>query len=230
MSDKTILVVDDEKNIRLTLSQVLESLDYLVETAANGQEVLTRLENPQLSLILLDLRMPGMDGMEVLRQVRELRPDVRVIIMTAYGTVESAVEAIKLGAVDFISKPFTPDQIRRLIGKVLDRESIQEQYASDYATNLELARKCITNLFFDAALEYIKKAISIDPSHADAFNLMGILHEIQGDVLEANRNYRAALALDPTYKPAAHNLDRALRERGTKTIAWGEDTQHNKKL
>jgi Tfp pilus assembly protein PilF len=95
--------------------------------------------------------------------------------------------------------------------------------------NLELARKCITNLFFEAALEYIKKAISMDPSHAEAFNLMGILHEIQGDVLEANKNYRAALALDPTYKPAAHNLDRALRERGKETIAWGEESNHKKK-
>jgi DNA-binding response OmpR family regulator len=169
-----------------------------------------------------------MDGMEVLRQVRKTRPDVRVIIMTAYGTVESAVEAIKLGAVDFISKPFTPDQIRRLVEKVLDRESIGEQQSGDFATNLELARKCINDLLFDTALEYIKKAISIDPSHAEAFNLLGILHEIQGDVLEANRNYRAALALDPTYKPAAHNLDRGLQARGKETIAWGDE--HKKKL
>jgi CheY-like chemotaxis protein len=230
MSDKMILVVDDEKNIRLTLSQVLESLKYPVETAVNGWEVLRKLENPQLSLILLDLRMPGMDGMEVLRQVRKTRPDVRVIIMTAYGTVESAVEAIKLGAVDFISKPFTPDQIRRLVEKVLDRESMGEQQSGDYTTNLELARKCINDLLFDTALEYIKKAISTDPSHAEAFNLLGILHEIQGDVLEANRNYRAALALDPTYKPAAHNLDRELQARGKETIAWGEDSEHKKKL
>jgi DNA-binding NtrC family response regulator len=229
MSDKIVLVVDDEKNIRLTVSQVLDSLEYPVETAINGQEVLKKLDNPQLALILLDLRLPGMDGMEVLRQVRKTRPDIRVIIMTAYGTVESAVEAIKLGAVDFISKPFTPDQIRTLVRKVLNRESLPEEHPDDYGMNLELARKCITNLFFEAALEYIKKAISMDPSHAEAFNLMGILHEIQGDVLEANKNYRAALALDPTYKPAAHNLDRALRERGKETIAWGEESNHKKK-
>ena len=97
MKEKPVLVVDDEKNIRLTLSQTLESLGLETDTAVNGEEALGKLKKKEFGLILLDLKVPGMDGMAVLRQLREIRPDIRVIIITAYGTVESAVEAMKIG-------------------------------------------------------------------------------------------------------------------------------------
>ena len=102
MKAKPVLIADDEKNIRLTLSQALESLKLETDTAVNGEEALAKLRDKDFGLILLDLKMPGMDGMEVLRQLRQIRPDIRVIVITAYGTIESAVEAVKLGAVDFI--------------------------------------------------------------------------------------------------------------------------------
>ena len=124
MKAKPILIVDDEKNICLTLSQALETLEIETDTALNGDEALAKLQNKEFGLILLDLRMPGMDGMEVLRRVREIRPDIRVIILTAYGTIESAVEAMKLGAVDFIQKPFSPEEIRELVSRVMDREKL----------------------------------------------------------------------------------------------------------
>ena len=124
MENKPILIVDDEKNIRMTLSQSLESLEIETDTASNGEEALAKLKEKDFGLILLDIRMPGMDGMEVLRQVREIRPDIRVIMITAYGTIESGVEAIKLGAVDFLQKPFDPDEIRQLVSTVMDREKL----------------------------------------------------------------------------------------------------------
>ena len=127
MPGKPVLIVDDEKNIRLTLSQSLESLELETDTAVNGEEALAKLKEKDYRLILLDLRMPGMDGMEVLRQLREIRPDIRVIIITAYGTIESAVDAMKLGAADFIQKPFSPEEIRRLVSQVIDRERLDEQ-------------------------------------------------------------------------------------------------------
>src|SRR4030042_5052942 len=97
MISKPILIVDDEKNIRLTLSQSLEALGSESDTAANGEEALAKLKEKEFGLILLDIKMPGMDGKEVLRQVRKIRPDIRVIMITAYGTIESAGEAMKLG-------------------------------------------------------------------------------------------------------------------------------------
>ncbi len=119
--NQRILVVDDEKNIRLTLGQTLEMVGYQVQTAVNGEDALKQLAVGAFDLILLDLRMPGMDGMQVLQQIVEERPELRVIVVTAHGTVETAVEAMKIGAVDFIQKPFAPQEIRSLVAQVLDQ-------------------------------------------------------------------------------------------------------------
>jgi DNA-binding response OmpR family regulator len=213
MKDKSVLIVDDEKNIRLTLSQALEVLEVETATAADGEEALARLKEKEFSLILLDLKMPGMDGMEVLRQVSEIRPDIRIIILTAYGTVESAVKAMKLGAADFIQKPFAAEEIRGLVSRVLDRGKIDEQKTVDYASSVELAKRCIGDRHFDAAVGHVRKAISLDPSRPEAFNLLGALMEIRGDRIEAQKNYRAALSLDPSYEPAIKNLQRSTNFR-----------------
>ena len=209
MKDKTVLIVDDEKNILLTLSQSLEALQLETDTATNGEEALAKLKDKEFGLILLDIRMPGMDGMEVLHRVREIRPDIRVIMITAYGTVESAVEAMKLGAVDFLQKPFDPQEIRELVLRVMDREKLDEHNLADYASHLELAKKCIGDRHFDAALEHVRQAVFIDPGRPEGFNLLGALMEIQGDRAEAQKNYRAALSLDPSYEPAVQNLHRS---------------------
>ncbi len=213
MISKPILIVDDEKNIRLTLSQALETLGAEIDTAANGEEALAKLKGREFGLILLDIRMPGMDGMEVLRLVREIRPDIRIIMITAYGTIESAVEALKLGAVDFLQKPFDPEEIRELVSRVMDRDRLDEHKLVDYASHIELAKKCIGDRHFDAAAEHVRKAIFIDPRRPEAFNLLGGLMEIRGDRIEAQKNYRAALSLDPSYEPAIKNLRRSTSEK-----------------
>ena len=231
MISQPILIVDDEKNIRLTLSQALETLGVEIDTAADGDEALTKLKGRDFGLILLDIRMPGMDGMEVLRRVREMRPDIRIIMITAYGTVESAVEAMKLGAVDFLQKPFDPEEIRELILRVLDRDRLDARKVVDYASHIELAKKCIGERHFDAAVESVRKAIFIDPGRPEAFNLLGALMEMRGDRLEAQKNYRAALSLDPSYKPAIENLHRSTdanwRQLGG--VALGDDNKEREK-
>ena len=222
MKEQSVLIVDDEKNIRLTLSQALESLELKIDTALNGEEALAKLNEKKFGLILLDLKMPGMDGMEVLRQISEVQPQTRVIIITAHGTIESAVEAMKLGAVDFIQKPFTPNEIRKLVSKIADRETLDAQQATDYESLFELAKRSITDRNFDAAMEYIKKAIAIDASRPEAFNLSGCLFEIRGDRLAAQKNYRVALSLDPSYQPAQKNLSRSTRSTSEGSITLGE--------
>jgi len=209
MKGKPVLIVDDERNIRLTLSQSLEPLGLEIDTAVNGEEALDKLKERDFGLILLDLKMPGMDGMEVLRQVSEIRPEIRIIIITAHGTIDSAVEAMKLGAVDFIQKPFAPKEIRELVSQVIDREKMDEQKATDYGSCIELAKKCVGDRHFDAAIEHVRKAVSLDPSRPEAFNFLGALLEIRGDHPEALKHYRAAISLDPTYEPARKNLRRA---------------------
>lgn len=220
--NKSVLIVDDEKNIRLTLSQSLEMLALETDTAINGEEALAKLKEKNFNLILLDLKMPGMDGMDVLRQVRQTRPDIRIIIITAHGTIESAVEAMKLGAVDFLQKPFAPNEIRNVVSSVLDREKLDERKITDYASFFELAKRCMADRNFDAAMEHVQKAIAIDPSRPEAFNLLGTLFEIHGDRLQAQKNYRAALSLDPAYKPASNNLSRSTGLKPQGGIVLGE--------
>jgi len=209
MNTNKILIVDDEKNIRMTISQALTDMDVETDSAVNGEEALSKLKDTEFGLVLLDLRMPGMDGMEVLEKLREDRPDIRVVIITAHGTIDCAVDAMKLGAVDFIQKPFTPKEIRYLVSKIIKRETLDKEKSQDYESCLELAKRCVADIHFDAAAEHMKKAISIDSSRAEAFNFLGALCEVQGDKLEGQKNYHAALSLDPTYKPAQNNLSRS---------------------
>jgi DNA-binding NtrC family response regulator len=231
MRSNRILLVDDEKNIRLTLTQSLQPLGLETESAVNGEEALAQLQQKEFGLILLDLKMPGMDGMEVLRRVSETRPDIRVIIITAHGTVESAVEAMKLGAVDFIQKPFPPEKILELVAKVLAREELDDEKASDYESRLELAKRCVADRHIDAASEHLRKAMAINVRRPEAYNLMGALLEIQGDKREAQRQYRIALEHDPTYKPARENLERTAtwRSRLGKEITLGNGGARSKK-
>lgn len=228
MKKPKILVVDDEKNIRFSLSQALEPLGLPVETAVNGEEALGRLDDQDIHLIILDMRMPGMDGMELLHHASEMRPDLRVIMVTAYGTVERAVEAMKLGAVDFIQKPFSPEQIRDLTRRVLARDQLNEDKAADYQTHLELAKKTVGERNFQGALGHARKAIALDPYRAEAFNLVGCLHEVLLQREDALKNYRMAYEADPSYAPARENLDRLVSHGGHGSISWEPDGKPRK--
>jgi FixJ family two-component response regulator len=224
MEKKPILIVDDEKNIRLTMSRSLEPLGMPVRTAVNGEEALRQLREEQAGLVFLDLKMPGIDGMEVLRRIKEQWPTMRVIIVTAHGTIASAVEAMKLGAVDFLQKPFSPGEIRELATQVLEREALQEESAADYRTLIALTKRHISDRKFDLARASARKAIAIDPGQPEIYNLLGALLDIQGDWLAAQKFYRAALDIDPTYKPAWANLDRTTSYRRVGgTIDLGPD-------
>lgn len=223
MPSPRALIVDDERNMRLTLARALETIGLDAVEAADAETGLEALTAPDIGVVLLDLRMPGMGGMEFLRRVRELRPDVPVVIITAHGTIDLAVDAMRLGAVDFIQKPFSPDQIRQLVSSVLDREAIDARRTGDYAAHLSLAKRCISQLQFDAAMAHAGSAIALDSGRPEAFNLMGAIHELRHDMAEAQNNYRAALALDPTYAPAMQNLKRTGQFPPRGAIALGPD-------
>jgi len=223
MEKQPILVVDDEKNIRLTLSQSLKQLDIPVQTAVNGEEALQMLREGLFGLVFLDMKMPGMDGMDVLRRIKDDWPKVRVIIITAHGTIESAVEAMKLGAVDFIQKPFSPGDIRELAKSVLKRETLDAERTVDYFALVELAKRHITDRSFDAASETARKAIAADPAQPEAYNLLGALLEIDGNIFEAQKFYLAAMDIDPRYKPARANLKRTTSWKKSDNIDLGSD-------
>jgi len=225
MANNRVLIVDDEKNIRLTLSQAIASPEMEVDMAVNGEEALAKLQEKDFALILLDLKLPGMDGLDVLRWISANRPDVRVVIITAHGTIDSAVEAMKHGAVDYLQKPFAPRDIRELVSRIMDRKALDAQKALDYSGCIELAKKSVNERRFEVAAEHVRKAMSLDPSRPEAFNFLGALQEVQGHGIEAQKNYRTALSLDPTYKAAQDNLYRITKARPVGGVVF---TSHRK--
>jgi FixJ family two-component response regulator len=217
MTAKPILIVDDEKNIRLALSMSLEKLDIPVETAASGEEALEKVAQGGYGLMLLDLRMPGLDGMEVLRQVSQQQPEIKVIIITAYGSIDLAVEAMKLGAVDFLQKPFDTGQVREMVRRILEKSEGSHGY-EDY---LALARQRISEGHFEVAGVYAQKAVFLNPDRPEALHLLGGIAEVKGNRKEADEYYRAALTRDPGYGPAKLNLERlAGRPHPQPAIIW----------
>src|SRR5207248_3354516 len=120
-----ILIVDDEPNVRLVFRTALESLHDEIVTAEDATAALEALAGASFDLVLLDLNMPVMGGMEVLRRLREGGNDVPVVIVTAHGSIPNAVEAMKLGAIDFLTKPIAPDALRRTVAEMLDRHAVR---------------------------------------------------------------------------------------------------------
>ncbi|MBI3458448.1 MAG: sigma-54-dependent Fis family transcriptional regulator [Candidatus Rokubacteria bacterium] len=124
-----ILVVDDDPDLRETLSDRLEALGFQVTVAGSGPEALRLLREEPPAIVLLDLVLPGMDGMVVLGAIRREEPDVVVIVLTAHGTIARAVEAMKNGAYDFVTKPFDPKHLEIVLGKALERQALQDANA-----------------------------------------------------------------------------------------------------
>lgn len=225
MTDRQILIVDDEKNIRMTMTRALEPLGLPVHTAVNGEDALEKLSEGEFALVFLDLKMNGIDGVEVLRRINEAWPATRVIVISAHGTIGSAVEVMKLGAVDFLEKPFSPVDVREHATAVLEREELDEQAALHYPALIEVAKRYVTDRSFDAARACVLRAVAVDPGQPEAYNLLGALLEIRGDWLEAQKYYRAALDIDPTFKPARANLERTTSRDKRGKINLGPDAE-----
>lgn len=116
-----VLIVDDELDIREGSERILKRMGFNVTTAANGEEGLDNFKTVKPAIVLLDLKMPGIDGLEVLRRIREIDDNVIVIVITGYATVETAIQAMKQGAYDFIPKPFEPDQLRIIVNRAAEK-------------------------------------------------------------------------------------------------------------
>src|SRR3989338_11124282 len=127
MTPKKILIVDDESTIRMSLARILEKEGYAVAQAENGKKAIELLKKEPFHLILTDLKMPEVDGFEVLKQAKSISPDSVVIVLTAYVSVESAISAMKAGAYDYLSKPINIDEVRIVIRKALNQMTLVEE-------------------------------------------------------------------------------------------------------
>jgi two-component system sensor histidine kinase/response regulator len=119
-----VLVIDDEESMRDSCSQILAKDGFQTETAEDGSIGLEKIKKIKPYLVLVDLKMPGISGMEVLEKIKEIDPNIISVVITGYATVESAVDAMKIGAYDFLPKPFSPDQLRIIIRRGLERRKL----------------------------------------------------------------------------------------------------------
>jgi len=122
-----VLIVDDEKVMRDSLAEWLELDNFKVETAENGMEALKKIEAEPPDVLVVDIKMPGMDGVTLLKKIKERDQDLPVIMMTAFATVENAVRSMKDGAYDFITKPFPPEKLTNLLRHVIEHNQLKQE-------------------------------------------------------------------------------------------------------
>ena len=125
-----ILIVDDEFSVRHSLTAWFEDEGYTVGVASSGKEALAKLAENKWDIFFLDLKMPGMSGLELQKKIKEIQPDGTIIIITAFASVESAVEAMQSGAYDYLSKPFDPDYLALMVRNIIERKKLKEETAS----------------------------------------------------------------------------------------------------
>ncbi|MDM8523610.1 response regulator [Desulfococcaceae bacterium HSG8] len=198
---KQVLIVDDEKDIRDGCERILRRMGCKVFKAPRGDEglrVLTETEG-QISIVLLDLKMPGMDGMEVLKRIKEMDESILVIIITGFATIETAIEAMKQGAYDFIPKPFEPDHVRIVVGRAFEKLRLTWE-----AEKSERERRR-TLLDLDTEKSRIRTVIESLPNGVMVTNAIG-------QVVLMNPAFLRQLDLDPGRTP------------GDQTAAYVQDT------
>ncbi len=160
-----VLIIDDDESMRIGCQQVLESGGFSFATAENGSQALEKIRQESFEVALLDLRMPGMPGMEVLRRLKEESPNTAVIVITGYAAIDSAVEAIKLGAFDYLAKPFTPEA---LITRVERAVSAVMRALENACIGQELERKMLSQVLIGRSeamsqvVRLIQKAAPVD--------------------------------------------------------------------
>jgi DNA-binding response OmpR family regulator len=182
-STKSILIVDDEPNVRLVLRTTLESTGYQVLEAGDGATALELASSPGCDLVLLDLLMPRMDGMETLRRLRALGNATPVVILTAHGSIPDAVMAMKLGAIDFLTKPITPQALRLAVADVIQRQDVEtatpkstkgreQDRSKQILFDLARAKRALNRGEFTEAERLLTEIIALDPGSEQAHELL----------------------------------------------------------
>jgi DNA-binding NtrC family response regulator len=159
----TLLIIDDEKNIREGLAANFEMEDYNVKTAASGKEGLEMIAKGDVDLVITDLRMPGISGEEVLQKVATETPGIPVIVLTGHGSIDSAVEAMRHGAYDFLTKPLNLDQLGMIVKRALESREIKIEHQAlkkEVAENSVLKKMIGSSPAMQKIQETIKKAAS----------------------------------------------------------------------
>jgi len=163
-----ILVLDDEQIVLESVSRVLEGENYQVVICRKGQEAVEALKGRSFDILITDMKMPGMNGLQAMEALTEVDPDLSMIMLTGYATIDSAVQAMKIGAVDYIKKPFTPDQLSALVGKVMGGRKVRfdKRYREDTFEDVKQAISSTLNLkeVLDLIVQGVVKVMKVKGS------------------------------------------------------------------
>jgi len=165
---EVMVVIDDDYAMRLSCRQILAKMGYGVEVfdnGATGLEGVARLKPP---LVVVDLKMPGISGQEVIARVHELDPEIVIIVITGYATIATAVEAMKSGAYDFLPKPFSPDELRLIVGRGMERRRLQQE-----SRRLQLERELLRRKFITFVSHQLKTPLVAIHQYLDVLRQLG---------------------------------------------------------
>lgn len=169
MENTRILIIDDDEIIRKSCEKVLASEGYLTVTAETGNDGLKLLSIKKFDLVLTDLRLPDMNGIDVLKKIKEVWPDIEVIVITGYGTIKSAIDAIRYGAYDYVEKPFAPEELLNVVRRSLERRNLMIE-------NTRLKQEI-------KALYRIENIVGTSKAIQRVFNLIATVAPTEGTVL-----------------------------------------------
>src|SRR3990167_6024050 len=150
-----LLVVDDDRALRSSLERVLAQNGYAVVAAENAQQARAQLEAASFAVVLLDLVLPDAEGLELLREIKATQPETEVLVVTAYGSIESAVEAMRWGAYDYLTKPFHTAELLTTLGKALEKMALQRENSS---LRYQLSQQTISRILVGSRAPKIGRA------------------------------------------------------------------------
>ena len=207
--NERLLIVDDETNVRLNFRMTLETEGYEIFETRSGEQALQLLAKHSFALAILDVRLPGMDGLELLAKMRESGIRVPAMIVTAHSDVPHAVKAMKLGAIDFLQKPLRPAEFRNIVAEIISRHARPDgPPAETFSAHIVAAKRCLNLHAFAKARLHLAKALELNAKSAEAFNLAGVLAELLEEYGKAEKYYGRAIKLDKDYEPAQQNMRR----------------------
>jgi DNA-binding response OmpR family regulator len=206
--NERLLIVDDETNVRLSFRMTLETEGYEILEAHSGEHAVQLLAQHSFALAILDMRMPGMDGLELLAKMRESGIRVPAMIVTAYSDVSHAVKAMKLGAIDFLQKPLRPAEFRNIVAEIITRHAQDDSTVETFDAHIVAAKRCLNLHAFAKARLHLATALELNVKSVEAFNLAGVLAELLEDYDKAREYYGQAINLDKNYEPAQQNMRR----------------------
>ncbi|UCB43639.1 MAG: response regulator [Dehalococcoidales bacterium] len=225
---KPILIVEDEAIMRESLKDWLKDGGYQVETAEEGSEALKTIEEHDFGVVVLDLRLPGKDGLEVLREAKERRPQLKGIIITAYPSVETAVEAMKIGAVDYMPKPFDLNEMEKLIRETLGPVQIEITPRAGTKEIIDEPVKVEEVKVEEVVVEEVRveEVIAVIPEEVPGHLRQGKTLFEAGRYIEALRVFQAILEVAPANienRVWIQKIKRTLAEPETEALAPGEE-------